>query len=303
MRVLCVGEPLIALTPDGDNGLVDSDSVHLGVGGAELNVAVHLARLGVEVGYAGLVGRDAFGVRIRQVMGREGVDVTGLGDGHGPTGLYAKDGGRTLYYRTGSAGSRLGSVTVPPSTELVHLTGVTLGLPAPIAGTVEALLGPPREHRVSFDVNYRPALWSPEQAAPVLQRAARAADLVLVGRDEAAAVWGVTDRDEILALLSDDGELVIKDGPDLVEIWADGAWHHSAPPRVDPADIAEVVGAGDAFAAAYLCGRLRGADPVAAAEAGHRLAAHVMASVADQGTADAEVYRAIHGENPRLGLR
>lgn len=297
-RVLCVGEPLISLTPMPGTRLVDSDEVHLGVGGAELNVAVHLARLGLEVAYAGAVGRDAFGARLRELLTREGVDCAELSEADGPTGVYFKDADRMLYYRAGSAGSRRGPVVVPPGTDLVHLTGVSLAVAGELARSVAVLLGSPRTCRVSFDVNYRPALWSRESAGPLLLEAARAADLVLVGRDEALAVWGTGDRDQILALLSHDHELVLKDGPGDVEVWAEGRWHRSTPP---PAEIAEVVGAGDAFAAAYLSSRLAGRDPTSSAEAGHRLAAHVMSSVADQGAADPEVYGAVHGHDERGG--
>ena len=127
---------------------------------------------------------------------------------------------------------------------------------------------------------------------------ARAADVVLVGRDEAQAVWGTADAAEILRLVGGDTELVVKDSGDDVEVWADGAWHRSTPAVVE---IVEPVGAGDAFAAAYLFSRLDGRDPITAAELGHRLAAHVMSSVADQGEPDAEVYRAIHGHDERRG--
>lgn len=292
-QVLCVGEPLVTLTPPPGTSLGVAEAAHLGVGGAELNVAVHLARFGVDVAYAGAVGADPFGARIRRVLTSEGVDCTELRDAPGSTGLYCKEPGpsaRTLYYRANSAGCRLRPVSpdLLSGVGLVHVTGVAFGLHGEIERTVRALHARPRSWRLSFDLNFRPALWSADQAGPVLLEAARAADLVFVGRDEAAAVWGVDDSEQIRELLGPAIELVIKDGERDVEIWVDGQWWRSTPPAVT---VVEPVGAGDAFAAAYLAARLSSSDPAAAAARGHRLAGHVMASLADQGDADHPIYR------------
>lgn len=281
MTVLCLGEPLVTLTPPPHTSLAGAETAHLGIGGAELNVAVHLARMGVEVAYAGAVGSDPFGSRIRTSLQSHGVDCDLLMDGDGPTGLYCKEPGRTLYYRSDSAGSRFAPLArVPATVNRVHLTGVTFGLTGAIVDAASALCGHPRPWSVSFDVNYRPALWSATSAGPALLDIARRADIVFVGRDEAEALWRTGDSGAILDLVGTARELVIKDGEFPVDIWADGCWHRSAPGAVT---VAEPVGAGDAFAAAYLAARWSGADPTTSAEAGHRLAAQVMTSVSDQG--------------------
>ena len=75
MKVLCVGEPLATLTPAPHTSFATANAAYLGIGGAELNVAIHLARLGVEVAYAGAVGADPFGVRIREALAAEGIDA------------------------------------------------------------------------------------------------------------------------------------------------------------------------------------------------------------------------------------
>lgn len=282
--ILCVGEPLISLTPPPGTSLGVTADVHLGVGGAELNVALHLARLGVEVAYAGAVGRDPFGTRLREVLTSAGVDCSELRESLGPTGVYFKEPGsptRMLYYRAGSAGSDLRPLSAAALSRfgLVHLTGVTLGLRGEIARTADLICVRPRSWRVSFDVNFRPALWAADEAGPVLLAAARSADLVFVGRDEAEAVWGTGDSERILALVGSDIELVIKDGPNDVEVWADGRWWRSAPAAVA---VVDPIGAGDAFAAGYLTARRQGCGPTVSAGQGHRLAAEVMSRVGDQ---------------------
>lgn len=289
MTVLCLGEPLVTLTPPPHTSFAVADSAYLGIGGAELNVAIHLSRLGVEVAYAGAVGADPFGVRIRDALVAEGVDCSLLVEETGPTGLYCKEPGRTLYFRSDSAGSQRRSL--PPEAlagvDHVHLTGVTLGLAGPIVSAAAELCAPRRSWRLSFDVNHRPALWPAEVAGPAILQAARAADLVFVGRDEAEALWATGDRDEIRSLIGTGAELVVKDGADPVDIWADGQWWRSAPPAIE---VTEPIGAGDAFAAAYLAARRAGSDALTAAERGHRLAGHVMSSAADQGVRGAPAY-------------
>jgi 2-dehydro-3-deoxygluconokinase len=131
-------------------------------------------------------------------------------------------------------------------------------------------------------------MWAPDEAGPVLLETAGSADIVFVGRDEADWVWGASGSEEIRALFSPSTELVIKDDSRDVEIWAGGQWYRSTPPTIE---VTDPIGAGDAFAAAYLAARRGGADPVTAAGHGHRLAGHVVSHVGDQGVRDAEVYR------------
>lgn len=306
MTILCCGEPLIVLTPTGGGSLVSATECHLGEGGAELNVAVHLARLGLPVRYAGAVGDDPFGLRLREMLAEEGVDASGLvTDAQRPTAVYFKEpnglGTRMLYYRDESAGSRYAQIAedVLEGVDHIHLTGISPALSSPMRALVEDLLAQRRDEphlsvpsgrrvrQISFDVNYRRALWSPEVAGPVLLDLAGSADVVFVGRDEAEIIWGTRDSFAIRALLPEVDEIVVKGGDEPADVWCEGRWICASPESVT---VVEPVGAGDAFAAAYVGARRRGADAMAAAEAGHRLAGHVIGSASDQGVRGDRVY-------------
>ena len=104
-------------------------------------------------------------------------------------------------------------------------------------------------------MNYRPALWDPEDAAPVLLDLARRCDVVFVGRDEAATLWGTTTAAEVRALVGDPGTLVVKDGAVGAHAFRGETTAHAPAGQVT---VVEPVGAGDAFAAGYLAATLAG---------------------------------------------
>lgn len=292
-EVLCLGETMTLVAPIGATPLATADLFSLHMGGAESTVALYLAELGHDVAWASAVGNDPLGRRIVDEITAHGVDtslVRFLDDA--PTGVYFKDpddGATTVhYYRKGSAASTMDAASLSglPLREvpLVHVSGITPGLSPSCHEMFGALydlcIGSPT--RISFDVNYRPGVWNPAQAAPVLLDFARLSDVVFVGRDEAAVLWGTVDADAIAELIKGGDNrvqtLVVKDGGiGATEITATTTTFVSAL----PVDIVEVVGAGDAFAAGYLSALLTGKDAHERLAMGHQLAARALSSTSD----------------------
>lgn len=279
--IACVGEPLICFSSP---AIRDTATVDISEGGAELNVAVHLARLGLPVRFVGAVGDDVLGDRIEARLRREGVDLSALfREPGGRTGAYVKDAANrsVVYLRAGSSASRL----APPTAAFagvthVHLTGITAALSDGCADLLDRLLDRPRTYTASFDVNYRSKLWDTEDAALCLARLTGKADTVFVGRDEAALLWSTTTADDIRELLSHPAELVVKDdGREAVAFLG----VERVARRPEPVEIVEPVGAGDAFAAGYLYVRLRGGPPPEALAAGHRVAREALQATDDLG--------------------
>jgi 2-dehydro-3-deoxygluconokinase len=283
--VLCVGEALVALTPPTGAALEDTEVLEVSAAGAEANVAVHLSRLGLSVRFAGVVGRDPFGHRLVSGLAAEGVDISCVRfDDTLPTGLYLKnptDAGTAVhYYRNGSAATRLRAL---PDRALdrvghVHVTGITPAISQSCRALSRSLLTG-SSYSTSFDVNYRPALWPVEEAAPVLRDLADRASVTFVGLDEARRLWGVESADEVRSLLKTE-ELVVKNGEEAAHAFA-GSRTAVVPALRVP--VQEPVGAGDAFAAGYLASRRRGGDLVTALRCGHALAAGALAARGDQG--------------------
>lgn len=286
--MLTVGEALVVLGPTSGGPLRSADNLTVGEAGAELNVAVSLARLGVPTRYATRVGDDAFGLRIRDRLAAEGVDARAVVvDPTRPTGCYFKDpqpdGTRTLYHRRDSAAAAMDRLPEGALTGVghVHLTGITAAISAAGRTLLDGLLDTPRHHTVSFDVNHRPALWSATTAGPVLAALARRADVVFVGLDEAERLWGLTKPADVRALLNEPADVVVKDGALPAHCLGRDGTQHTEP--ASPVEVVEPVGAGDAFAAGYLAARRKDAPLPACLRLGHLMAATALTSARDIG--------------------
>jgi 2-dehydro-3-deoxygluconokinase len=311
--VACVGETMVSFIPAGRGALDTAASAEIDVAGAESNVAMYLADHGVDARWISRLGDDAFGRRVLDRVRASGVDVSGVRtDPERPTGLLFKDpagggagaggsgagagGGGTVvtYRRAGSAASAMGPDVLREeaarTADLWHLTGITPGLSEECRALVEAAVGAGRTQEqpgrsrpaVSFDVNYRPAVWRGRDPGGPLRRLAQAADIVFVGLDEAQALWGhpIAEAQDVRTLLPGPRILVVKDG-------ATQATAFFGRERViEPAlrvDVVEPVGAGDAFAAGFLAALLQGRTAQRCLRSGHLTAAAALSVTGDHG--------------------
>lgn len=263
-------------------------------GGAESNVACHLAGAGLTSRWVSAVGEDSFGRTMLDGLAEFGVDIGDVRiDPDRPTGVYFKDaastGSRVRYYRAGSAATAMGPGLLSEldlgDTALLHLTGITPALSVGCRELVDAALTMrSRGMRISFDVNWRPALWRAAGADGVrdpdelLREFADRADIVLVGDDEADAIWNRSSVRGIRDLLPRPRTLVIKHGSRGATLVEDG--DEVFEPALD-VDVVEPVGAGDAFAAGFLAATLWGHQPRQRLRAGHLQAAAVLCTTDD----------------------
>src|SRR5690554_499156 len=298
-RIIALGETMALVTPTSNEPLEFAQEFRLDIGGAESNMATHLAALGHETSWISRVGDDALGRRVTTTIRDRGVDISLVEVTlDAPTGVYFKDPGvGVLYYRNGSAASTLGPgilEQVPlADAELVHVSGITPALSPSCSALIDTIVDRLDHKRtlVSFDVNYRAGLWSVADAAPRLHRLAQRADIVFVGLDEAETLWGTKTPDEVRALLHAPDRLVIKDSDvGATEYSPDGETFVAAL----KVEVLEAVGAGDAFAAGYLGAALDGLDATGRLTGGHQRAALVLRSMSDY-VAD---QRPDEGQNP-----
>jgi len=290
-QVLTLGEPLVLFAATEAGPLADANRFERFAAGAELNVAIGLARLGCDVGYLARVGDDSFGEFLLGVLDGEGIGRRGVAiDRERPTGFMLKsraDGGQDPaieYHRRGSAASAMSVGTMPTRfgarTRHLHLTGISPALSASCRELVLRLARAARDAgcRVSFDPNLRPRLWPdhPTMVATLAELAALS-DIILPGLAEGRLLTGCETPQEIARHYLERGaqEVVVKLGADGA-FCADRAGVAEFVAGVPVDRVVDTVGAGDAFAVGVISARLEGLSLQAAAARGNLLGARAV---------------------------
>jgi 2-dehydro-3-deoxygluconokinase len=290
VRIAVIGEGMLELSRDRA-----ADRWQLGYGGDVLNTAIHLARMGFDVGFITALGSDTFSRRLRKEWQAEGLEVSHiLTDPDGLPGLYAIEtdakGDRSFaYWRKDSAARRMfglagieAALDAAANAELLYFSLISLAvLPAEDRQQLYGLCERMRAQggRIAFDSNYRPSLWAdPDDARAAAETAARLTDIGLPTLSDEEMLWGSRTAeaaiarwhalgvDEVAVKLGADGCLISRANGDAQNI-----------PATTGVAVADTSGAGDAFNAGYLGARLRGEATKEAACSGNALAAWVIA--------------------------
>ena len=291
MRLRAIGEAMVELAPIGD-GLY-----RRGFAGDTFNTVWHLAQWlgakgGADVGMITRLGQDGVSDAFAAEMAADGLTLDGISrDPDLAMGLYLIElagAERSFHYWRGQSAAR-GLADDPAvlaraldGVGLVHLSGITLAILSPDARETlfDALAAARRAGTVvSFDPNIRPRLWSsPEVMRAVITRMLGLTDIALPSLDDEATHFGDAGGRATLARMAAAGvgEVVVKDGAGPVHVLVDGAVQVLLTPAV--ADLRDTTGAGDAFNAGYLAGRVLGLDAGRSVRAGQQLAGVVLAS-------------------------
>ena len=282
------GEAMIRLTPPAFRRLEQATSLDVHVGGAELNVAVGAARLGLESRWVSRLPENPLGRMIANRAREHGVDVSRVEwvrDGR--AGLYFAELGAAprpssvLYDRAGSAmsGTTPGAFDWPRIFEgarWFHVSGVTPALSeSAAAATAEALAAAKAAGlTVSYDLNYRSKLWSAERARAVQEPLMRFVDVLITTEEDTQVVFGVggghgsgdtADTFERVARSLQDRfgfaavAMTLRETP---SVWRNawsafvvaGGERYDAPRY--QVEVVDRIGAGDAFSAGFIFGRL-----------------------------------------------
>ena len=250
--ILCCGEAVIDMlpttAPDG------APAFRPVTGGAALNTAIALARLGQPTGFFGGLSQDSFGQTLTDAMQGEGVDLSLAPRFDAPTTLafiHPGDGTQGFsFHDHESAGRQLSPISLPSLDGIDTLVfgGISL-IHRPAAGAFEALMqmaGPDR--LILLDPNIRPALIgdAEEDYRKRLARMIPMADIVKLSDEDLDWLGPLAPQE----LLSGRASLVLHThGPDGATLHSrHGASHFPAP----KAQVTDTVGAGDTFNAAFL---------------------------------------------------
>lgn len=269
--VIALGETMLSLVArDGPLETATMfDAMH---GGAETNALVALSRAGLRTAWISRLGDDPAGVRVRDALTLEGVDLRWVRtDPRRPTGLMLRDTvGGVRYWRSGSAASAIDATDldgVPlADARAVIVTGITamLGPGTTVAAT--SFLERARGMRV-LDPNLRPGLWGSDRARELVLPLVERCDVLLGGERELASLVGGSGESSARRCAElGPCEVVVKRGAGgACVLDPEGVWLEFQPGAADDVDP---VGAGDAFNAGYLEARLAGCSCAEALEAG-----------------------------------
>jgi sugar/nucleoside kinase (ribokinase family) len=252
----------------GGHGL--AQNMALTSGGSAANTAASLGRLGFQVAMIGRVGDDPLAERALEALYEASVDTSSVvRDRAATTGLFlvavSADGERTMF---GGRGANAGLVpsdiddAVIASAQWLHLSGYPLLSPSGTAALFQSAAVARRAGiPVSFDPGIGPAAGDWRDA---VLRLGAVADVLLPNEVEAWALTGEADAvaamqklcshpGQVIALKRGDRGCVVAAGPDSWEVPA------------FPVRASDTTGAGDAFNAGFIAGRLAGFDHRASA--------------------------------------
>jgi 2-dehydro-3-deoxygluconokinase len=282
VEVVTFGEAMIRLSPPNFRRLEQARSLDVQVGGAELNTAVGLARLGRSSAWISRLTSNALGRLIANHAREAGVvtdHIVWTGDDR--VGIYFLEFGAAprassvLYDRKGAAIAGLKPGTVPwakvfAGAKWFHVTGITPGLSSLAAEvTKEALLAARAAGlQTSIDLNYRVKLWTPEQAGKCMADLMAACDVLITTEEDIERVFGIKGKDyeesatltarrfglKVVAITLRENPLVWKNA------WTAMALHDGRilRTRTYEIEIVDRLGAGDSFAAGLIHGLLDG---------------------------------------------
>ena len=305
MKFLAFGEIMLRLSPPGRELLMQTPKFDVWVAGAEANVAVALAKLGHDVGFASALPDNDLGRAALTNLRGAGVDTRGIQFRGDRMGLYFVTSGagmratEVIYDRAHSSFAETPTDAwdwdaLLAGVDRLHLSGITPALgPVPAATAIAAAeAAAARGIAISFDGNWRGKLWERWDSDPrgILTQLVAHADLLfgnhrdialLLGRDFASdgekrrreateAAFAAFPKLQTIASTARHVEHV-----DLHRLSArvDTRADHAQTEEVVLAGIVDRIGGGDAFAAGVLHALRSGGDSAEAARTGLALAA------------------------------
>ncbi len=294
--VVTFGEAMLRLSPPHFGRLEQTHSLDVEIGGSELNVAVGVARLGLNAAWISKLPNNPLGRMVRNRARELGVDVSQvIFSDQGRQGLYFVEYGAAprassvLYDRGNSAISLIKPEEVDwkkilSKAKLFHVSGITPALSPSAAETTALAMKTAKEVGclVSYDLNYRKKLWTPAQARSCQEPLMKLVDILTTTEEDTGVVFGIREENyqkvaETLAKTFGFKAVAITLREDI-SVWknnwtaiayADGKIYTD---RTYTVEIVDRVGAGDSFTAGFIYGYLTG-DAEKGVKYGNALAA------------------------------
>lgn len=204
MKVVCFGEIMMRLNPEGYLRFVQAEKFEASYAGGEANVAVSLANYGLAAAFVTKLPANPLGEAARNEVRKFGVDTTSIVWGGPRLGIYFVEKGasqrasKVVYDRAGSSiatakRSDFDWAKILKGAKWFHFTGITPALGGELPAICLDALKYCRAHKitVSCDLNYRGKLWTREEAGKCMAKLAPFVDVLIANEADAADVFGI----------------------------------------------------------------------------------------------------------------
>ncbi len=203
-RVVCFGEVMLRLNPQGYLRFVQADKFEASYAGGEANVAVSLANYGHEASFVSKFPANEIGQSAINELRRYGVDTKDIVIGGPRLGIYFVEKGasqrpsKVIYDRAGSSIALARKEDfdwdkIFEGAQWLHFTGITpaLGGENPEICLEACKAAKAKGLKVSCDLNYRKKLWTNEKAGEVMAKLMEYVDVCIANEEDAADVFGI----------------------------------------------------------------------------------------------------------------
>lgn len=203
-RIVCFGEIMLRLNPEGYRRFVQVENMEATYGGGEANVSVSLANYGHDAAYVTKLPEHEIGQSAVNSLRRYGVDTSLIVRGGPRVGIYfcekgaSQRGSKVIYDRAGSSIALAKREDfdwdkILDGADWFHFTGIT---PAIGGELPEICLDAVKKCRekgitVSCDLNYRGKMWTREQARETMTKLVPYVDVCIANEEDAADVFGI----------------------------------------------------------------------------------------------------------------
>ena len=203
-KVVCFGEIMLRLNPEGYLRFVQAGKFEASYGGGEANVSVSLANYGLDAAFVTKLPKNDLGQCAVNEVRRFGVDCGNVVWGGPRIGIYFAEKGasqrpsKVVYDRAGSSialakREDFDWEKILDGADWFHFTGITPALGGENPEICLDALKVCREKgiKVSCDLNYRKKLWTREQAGETMARLVPYVDVCIANEEDAADVFGI----------------------------------------------------------------------------------------------------------------
>ena len=204
-RYITFGEIMLRLKPPQFERFLQSPLLEATFGGGEANVAVALARFGLEVAYVSVIPDNPIGEACIRELKRQGIDASFIVRKGERLGIYFLEAGANqrpsmvVYDRSHSAiaEARMGDIDwdkVFQGASWFHITGITPAISSSAANlSIEAVKKAKEKNvTVSCDLNYRKNLWKYGKSAPeIMSELVKYVDIAVGNEEDCQKSLGV----------------------------------------------------------------------------------------------------------------